>query len=140
MQHADHFRFDVGDPVERIHQQPARSLVQRQGHRVNREIAAAKILNDRGRSHLRRLARLVVALRAGHRNFGANSARQRQQHAPRLAVGVTHHRSRPLQIFLQLERVALNREIQIADGKTGNDVADGAAGQIQVHPRRLGGV
>ena len=73
---------------------------------------------------------LVIVLRARHRNFGANPSGQSEQQGLRLGIGVTHYRSRPLQIFLQLERVALDREVQIADRKSGNDVADSAARQI----------
>src|ERR1035437_9248789 len=69
-----------------------------------------------------------------------HTAGQRQQQGSRFVVGVTHHRARPLQIFLQFERVALDREIQITNGESGNDVADRAPGQIEIHPRRLGGV
>jgi hypothetical protein len=32
-----------------------------------------------------------------------------------------------LQFFLQLEGIALDGEVEVADGKTADDVADGAA-------------
>ena len=140
MQHANHFRFDVGHSIKRIHQQPARSLVHRQGHCVHREVAAAQIFDDRRGSDLRSLARLVIDLRARHGNLGAHPARQRQQQRPRVVVGVPDDRARLLQVFSELERVALHREVEIADGEPGNDVADGAARQVQVHLRRLRGV
>jgi len=36
---------------------------------------------------------------------------------------------------LQLERVALEGEIEVADGKAGEDVADGAAGEVDIEAR-----
>ena len=42
------------------------------------------------------------------------------------------------QIFLQLEGIALDGEIEIADGKAADDVADGAAGEVKIHARGAG--
>ncbi len=79
VQHPYNFCFDIGSAVKWIHQQPARPFVHRQGHRVHRKIPPPQILNNRRWRHHRSLPRLVIPLRPRHRNFGAHSARQRQQ-------------------------------------------------------------
>src|SRR5439155_7582445 len=39
-----------------------------------------------------------------------------------------------LQVFLQTEGIALHGKIEVADGKTTDDVPHGAAGEINIHP------
>ena len=46
----------------------------------------------------------------------------------RIVVGVTDDHTSLLQILLELERVALDGEIEVANRKTGDNVADGATG------------
>ena len=41
--------------------------------------------------------------------------------------------ARSFQILLQFEGIALDGEIQVADGKAADDVADGAAGEVNGH-------
>ena len=48
--------------------------------------------------------------------------------------------ARLLKIFLQLEGVALDGEIEVADGESADDVADGAAGKVKIHARSAGNV
>src|SRR5581483_8337246 len=45
-----------------------------------------------------------------------------------------HHRF----FLLKLEGIALDSEVEIADGKTGDDVADGAAGKVNIQPLNPG--
>ena len=40
-----------------------------------------------------------------------------------------------LQILLQLERIALDAKVDIANGKAGDKVADSSAGEIEVQSR-----
>ena len=40
--------------------------------------------------------------------------------------------------FLQLERIALNGEVEVADGEAADDVADGAAREVKIHARGAG--
>ena len=47
-------------------------------------------------------------------------------------------RARPIEFLLQLERIALNREIQIADGEAADYVANRAAGQVEGDSRGTG--
>ena len=46
----------------------------------------------------------------------------------------------PFEFFLQLERIALNGEIEVADGKAADDIAHGPAGEIDIHARSAGDV
>src|SRR5580693_6952395 len=38
------------------------------------------------------------------------------------------------ELLLQLERIALDREVEITDGEAADDVADGTPGEVNVHP------
>ena len=53
--------FEIGDSVERVHQQSARTWVQGQRHRVYGEVPATQIFVD-GVERDFRLARLGIAL------------------------------------------------------------------------------
>src|SRR5215472_13647530 len=79
VQNANELGFNVGDAIERIEQEPTRSLVEREGHRVDGEVAAAQVLMNGGRHHYRRLARFFEALRARHAHFRAGVSWQREE-------------------------------------------------------------
>ena len=87
-----------------------------------------------------RLARLLEALGARHADLGAGIAGQRDEDGPVVLFDGRDLRARFFQIFLELERIALNGEIEVADRKTADDVADGAAGQVKIHARGAGDV
>ena len=42
------------------------------------------------------------------------------------------------EVFLQLEGIALDGEIEVADGKSADNVADSAAGEVEIHARGAG--
>ena len=138
MQHAKHFSLDVRDAVERVQQQSAGTGIQRQRHGVDGEVAAAQVFVDGGGSNAGWLARLVVALGASHVQLGANVARHQQVERAQLLVGALHRNARLLQFLFELERVALDAEIDVTDGKAGDQVADAAAGEVEIQARALG--
>ncbi len=65
VQNADQLGFNIGDAVERIEQQSARTFIQRQRHGVDGEIAAAQIFVNGRWGDDRRLARLLDSARCG---------------------------------------------------------------------------
>src|ERR1700722_19888363 len=138
MQDANQLGFEIGDPVERIEQESARTFVERQRHRVDGEVAAAQVFVNGGWSDDRWFAGLLKTLGAGHTDFGASIAGKRDVDG----AGVFFDGGDPgaglFQVFLELERVSLDGKIQVPDGKTADDVADGAAGEIKIHARGAG--
>jgi len=49
-----------------------------------------------------------------------------------VVVGAVDYSSGLFQLLLELERVALESEIEVANGKAGEDIADGAAREVDV--------
>ena len=140
VQNANQLGLDISCAVEWVHEQAAGARIQRQRHSIYSEIAAAQIFNDgRGRNE-RRLAGLLVSLCARHADFGANVPRQGYVEHLQVIIGGRDDCLGALQFLLQLEGIALNSEIEIADGKPADDVAHGAAGEIYVHTRGAGDV
>src|SRR5579864_5138007 len=88
---------------------------------------------DSGRENQRRLAGLFVLLRTRHADLGADIAGQGQKHCARVFVYRRYLRTGLLDFLLQLEWIALNREIEVADGEAANDVSDRATCQVDVH-------
>ena len=140
VQHTNHLRFKIRRTVKGIHQQAARSRIERESHRVDGEIAPPQIFDDGRRSDDRRLASLLVALGAGHAYLGTHIAGKNEIKSLAVIVRGRDHCARALQILLQLQRIALHGEIQIANGKAADDVADGAARKIDIHARGTGNV
>ena len=54
---------------------------------------------------------------------------------PQVLVDALHRNASFLQFFLQLKRIALDAEIDVADGEAGDEVADGAAGEVEIQAR-----
>ncbi len=73
--------FDVGDAIQRIHQQAVRMLVERQGHGIGGEVAAAQILKNRV-PVVYGFAGLGVFLAAGARDLDRNPDRETEEQGP----------------------------------------------------------
>jgi hypothetical protein len=73
--------FDVRNPVEGIHQQTVRMLVERQGHGIGGEVAAAEIFENRV-PVVYRLAGLGVFLPASARNLDCDTDRETEEQGP----------------------------------------------------------
>ena len=95
---------------------------------------------DRCRCNNRRLARFLKTLSARHADFRTRVSGKLQKDRPCVFVKGGNLRSRPFQIFLQLERITLNGEIEVADGEPADDVTNRAARQIEIHARGAGNV
>ncbi len=61
-----------------------------------------------------------------------------QKERPRVFIDGGNLSAGLLQFFLQLEGIALNGKIQVADGKSADNVADRAAGEVEDSFRRRG--
>src|ERR1035437_8374749 len=133
MQNADDLGLDIGHAVEGIEEEAAGSVVQRERHGVDGEVAAAQVIVDSGGRDYGRLARLFKALGARHADFGAGVARQRNENRPHVRFDRGNFRAGFFQIFLQLESIALDGEVQIADGESADHVTDGAAREVKIH-------
>ncbi len=133
MQNADDLGFEVGDTVERIQQKSAGSFIERKRHGVDGEVAAAQILVNGGRHHDGGLAGFLEALGAGHADFGAGIAGQREEDGADIFFDGGDFGAGFFELFLQLERIALDSEIEIADGEAADDVANGATGEVKIH-------
>ncbi len=102
-------------------------------HRVYGEVAAAQVFDNRCRSDDGRLARLLIALGAGAADLGTNASGQGDVDGFEIVIGTADHSTSALKFLLQLERIALDSEIQVANGKAADDVAHRTAGQVNVH-------
>src|ERR1700722_13398939 len=138
LQYAEHLGFDIGDAVKWIEQKPARTFIQRERHGVHGKVAASQIFLNAGRGYNWRLADLFVVFGVRHADFGAHIAGQQQEQGLDVFVLSDDLCSGAFKVFLQLKRIALDGEIEVADGKAADDVADGAAGQIERNARRAG--
>src|SRR5262249_23753209 len=94
---------------------------------------AAHVVIDGSRSNLNRLARLVISLRAGAGDLSAHVARQKKHDGTRDFVCGLSDGPGLFKILLQLERVALNGKVQIADDEARDDFTHRAAGEINIH-------
>ena len=130
--------FDVGDAVERIEEKSAGSFIERERHGVDGEVAAAQIFVNGCRHDDGRLAGFLKALGARHADFSAGIAGKGEEDRADVFFDGGDFRAGLFEIFLQLERIALNGEIQVADGEAADDVADGAAGKVKIHARGAG--
>ena len=133
VQHADEFSLHVGRSIERVEQQPPRAGIERKRNRVDGEVAPPQIFVDGGWNDLRRGARFAVDFRARHADFHTHSARQHRMQGLGFLADDFDLRSAELQILLQFQGIALDREIEIADGQSGQDVTNRPARQIHVH-------
>src|SRR4051812_24915574 len=130
---ADYLALGIGDSVEGVCEQASRTRVQRERHGVDGEIAAAKVFVDGGRSDLWRLARLIVDLGAGHADLGPDISGKQGVNDLEVFIGALNDSTGTRKVLLELKRIALNREVEIANGKTANDVANGPAREVNVH-------
>src|SRR3954462_15344841 len=132
--------FDIGDAIEGIEEQASRSFIERKSHGVDREIAPPQIFVNGGRHHDGRFASLLEFFGARHADFGARVAGEGEKDGADVLFDGSDSGAGFLEIFLQLEGIALNSEIEITDGESADDVADGAAGKVKVHARSAGNV
>ena len=132
MQNADELGLDVGHTVERIEQQPARSLVQRQRHGVDGEVAPTKVLMNRGRSNDGRFAGFFMMLGPRHGDFGASVAGQGDKKRTDVFFDRRDLGAGFFEFLVQFEGIALNGEIEVADGAAANDVADGPTSEVEI--------
>src|SRR5579859_1241723 len=138
MQNADDLGFNVGDTIEGIEKQATGSFIERERHGVDGEVAAAQVLVNGGGGDDGGLAGFLELLGTGHADFGAGVTGERDEDSASVFVDGGDAGAGLFEIFLQLEGIALDGEIEIADGKAADDVADGAAGEVKIQARGAG--
>src|ERR1039458_2021738 len=85
-----------------------------------------------------RLSRLVIRLAPGHVQFRPHVTWHQQMQAAQFLVDALYGKAGLLQFFLELKRITLHAEIDVPDGETSDEVADGAAGEVQIQTRVSG--
>ena len=73
-----------------------------------------------------------------HPDLSPHVPRQHQKQRAHVFIVPGQLHARPFKIFLQFEGIALNREVQVADGEPTNNVANRAARQIERNSRGAG--
>src|SRR6185437_5498399 len=81
-----------------------------------------------------RLTCFFVSLSARAADFGANAAGKGHIQRSKIIVTAANDGACAFKIFLQLEWITLDGEVEVPDGKARNDIANGAAGKVNVHP------
>src|SRR5579871_124829 len=87
---------------------------------------------NRGGSNDGRFSGLFVVLGARHADFCARVTGKGHEECAVVFFDGRDPGSGLFQIFMQLERISLDGEIQIANGKTADDVPDRPAGQVEI--------
>ncbi len=137
LENAEVLGFEIGNAVERIHQESARARIQRQSHGIDGEIAPAQVLVDGLEGHLG-LSRFGIALRARAGNLRPDVIGKEDIKDAHVLVTSLNNGADLLQVLLQLEDVALNGKVEVPDWESADDVAHRAAGEIDVHLVRAG--
>ena len=124
--------LEIGEAVGGIEQQTAGGGVERKGNGVQGEIAAAQVIHNCGPAHLGTRPRAGINLLASRLNAAVHVAREDHVEVPQLFVFVHDARSALLEFARETRRIALNGEIEVADGHSRNQIANGAAGEVDV--------
>ena len=131
VQDAQQLGLQVGHPVGGVEQKPARPGVEGERHGIHRKVTAAQVLHDGSIFCLWRLTWLAVFFRVRPIDSAAHAAGKLQQYL--VLVSSLDLSARLLQFSLQSLRIAFNREVQIANGKAADNVANGPAGEVKVN-------
>src|SRR5215470_4053693 len=106
--------------------------MQRQSHRVHGEVTTPEIFVDRAKCDLR-LRRLWIDLAASGRYLCPYVARKKHKQTAQRLVYALNDRACFFEILLKFEDVPLNRQIQVTNGKSTDNVANGSARKVEIH-------
>ncbi len=120
--------LNIRHPVQRIHQQTVRPLIQRERHRIRREIPPPQIVQD-PRGLQNRLVRLRVRHRQRRPDLHPHRSRKGQIHCLAGLKLTRHRRPGLLEILPQLQRIALHHHVQITHRRSTGQIANRAAHQ-----------
>ena len=129
---ADFLAFEIREAVGGIEQQAARLRVERNGDRVDREIAAPQVLHDAREAVFGFRAGLFVDIVARGGNRAVGVSREDQLVVAELLALPRHSRAAFFEFAHHAYRIAFDGEIQVADRLAGDQVANGAAGEIDI--------
>ena len=125
-------RLDVRHPVQRIHEQPVGTFVQRNRHGVGGKVTPPQIFLDR-RPVVGGLARLLVFHAVGADEVHADRAREAKVKGARGLVFAPGFSAGFFDCFLQLEAISMNGNFKLADGVPASQVAHRFPGQKYDH-------
>ncbi len=135
----DALRSEVAPASERVDEPAEVVALERGGHRVDREVAPEQVLPDRGVLHRRKRCRCVVELRPGRDDVDS------------LPVAVYDHRRAELLVWpnapaelrgdaaCEIDRVAFDCDVHVEALLSEEDVANGAAHEVDPVVRLAGG-
>ncbi len=130
MEHSDRARLEVAAARERVDQPSVVGALERDGHRVDREVAAEEVLPDRRVLDARKRRRRVVELGAGGDDVDPllvavenNGGAELPMRAYAAAESVCEREG-------ELDRIALDRDVDVEALLPQEDVANGAADEI----------
>src|SRR5207245_8712160 len=111
---------DTGEAVRGLEQQTARGRIQRDGDGVQREVAPAQILHNRRPADFGARARPDVVIVARGGDAAVAISGEDDLNVPRLLVLENDLCAALLELTGDLRGIALNREIEVAEGRTGD--------------------
>jgi len=129
---------NVGKPIGGVQQKPARCGVERNGDGIQGKIAAAEVFHNGGPPDFRGGARPGIDVVAGGGEAAIAVPGKNHLHLAQPLVFENNLRAALFQFAHQARRIAFDREVQVANGRSGNQVAHRAAGQIDVCARGRG--
>src|SRR6202012_1399065 len=118
--------LDVGNAVERVHQQAVGALVVGDGHGVGGEVAPAQVFENAGGTG-DWPAGPGIGNQEGRADLDTDSAGKVEVEALEDLVGSDDFAAGFLQIFLEPKGVHLNCYVKVADGDAAGEIANGTA-------------
>ena len=125
--------FKVRQAIGGIEEQAAGLRIERDGDGIDAEVAAAKIFHHAGEAIFGLGARTVIDVLTRGGN-GTVHVASKNHFVVAQALAFPHHaRAALLHLADHAHGVALDGEIEITDGHAGNQIADGASREIDIH-------
>src|SRR5258708_1501747 len=124
--------LNIGQAVSGIEQQAARGGVERNGDSVEGEVAPAQIFHDGGPANLGARSGTNVMVVPGGGNAALAVAGEEHFDVAKSFILGEDLGATFFEFVCDLRGIALDGEIEIAQRSSGNEVADGSAGQIDI--------
>ena len=135
VEHADRPRLEIAPPAEGIDEPAEVGALERDRHRVDREVAAEQVLPDRGVLDGRQRGRSVVELGARGDDVDALVIAVEDDRRPELLVRAHAAAERVGQRLRERDRIALDCDVDVEAALAEQDVADGSADEVDALER-----